>query len=248
MLSGSVELPLGKMVSADGLRFVMFPENFSTADLAEWQRYADASPEVTALSGMPIVWDEIAHLVVRSQVVSLIAAFVLVTIMLGVAYRRLRQTIASLVPIILTVSTLLGFLAVSNTQLNLMTAVLSSIVIGVGIDYAIHFIAAIDLARQGTRHHQPGHRAGRPADRRQRARHCCGVHRPLALTAQDSSSVVRDHASVDDHGSVGSTRRDPRLVARELSQSDRPPTNRLEHSAFFERPPPLNGIASLVKR
>ncbi|MBK5268060.1 MAG: MMPL family transporter [Acidimicrobiia bacterium] len=164
MLSGAVELPLGKMVSADGLRFVMFPEDFSTADLAEWQRYADSSSEVTALTGMPIVWDEIARLVVRSQVVSLIAAFVLVTIMLGLAYRRLRQTIASLVPIILTVSTLLGFLAVSNTHLNLMTAVLSSIVIGVGIDYAIHFIAAIDLARQ----EEPGtinraiERAGRP--------------------------------------------------------------------------------------
>ncbi len=164
LLAGDFELPLGRMVSDDGLRFVMFPENFTSADLTVWKDYAANSDEVTALTGMPIVWDEIARLVVRSQVVSLIVAFVLVTAMLGLAYRRLRQTIASLVPIILTVATLLGFLAFSGTDLNLMTAVLSSIVIGVGIDYAIHFIAAIDLARQ----EGPGtidraiERAGRP--------------------------------------------------------------------------------------
>ena len=50
-------------------------------------------------------------------------------------------------PIALTVLTLLGFLAASGIQLNLLTAVISSIVIGVGIDYAIHFVAAIDNAR-----------------------------------------------------------------------------------------------------
>ena len=70
----------------------------------------------------------------------------------------------ALVPIALTVATMLGFIAVSGIQLNLLTAVISGIVIGVGIDYAIHFIAAIDYARgQG-----PGYieraidRAGRP--------------------------------------------------------------------------------------
>ena len=47
----------------------------------------------------------------------------------------------------LTSATLFGFIAASGIQLNLVTAVLSSIVIGVGIDYAIHFVAAIDFAR-----------------------------------------------------------------------------------------------------
>ena len=83
----------------------------------------------------------------RAQFASLAVAFGLVTIMLLAAYRRIRETLASLVPIGLTVLTLLGFIAVSGIQLNLLTAVISSIVIGVGIDYAIHFVAAIDNAR-----------------------------------------------------------------------------------------------------
>ena len=148
VLAGDVALPVGEMVSADGLRFMVFPAGFSNADLQGWLDFAAARDEVRVLTGMPVVWDEIARLVLRSQVVSLVVAFGLVAIMLGGAYRRLRQTLVSMVPILLTVLTLLGFIAASGIQLNLLTAVVSSIVLGVGIDYAIHFVAAIEYARR----------------------------------------------------------------------------------------------------
>ncbi len=153
VLEGERPLPFGDMVGDDGLRFMLFPSDFSTADLRNWLEFAEDEAQIRVLTGMPVVWDEIARLVIRSQVVSLIAAFALVTIMLSFAYRRVRETIISLVPILLTVLTLLAFLAVSGIQLNLLTAVLSSIVIGVGIDYSIHFIAGLDLERQ----HGPGY-------------------------------------------------------------------------------------------
>jgi predicted RND superfamily exporter protein len=149
VLAGEMTLPVGKMVSEDGLRFMLLPSDFSTDDLRSWIEFAEDSPEIRELTGMPVVWDEIARLVLRAQVVSLAVAFVLVAVMLLAAYRRLRETIVSLVPIALTVMVLLGFIAISGIQLNLSTAVVSGIVIGVGIDYAIHFIAAIDHARIG---------------------------------------------------------------------------------------------------
>ena len=164
VLTGELVLPVGDLVSDDGLRFMLLPSNFSTDDLQQWLAFAEATPEIRELTGMPVVWDEIARLVLNAQFVSLIVAFVLVTAMLFLSYRKLRQTLVALVPIALTVATMLGFIAVSGIQLNLLTAVISGIVIGVGIDYAIHFIAAIDYARgQG-----PGYieraidRAGRP--------------------------------------------------------------------------------------
>jgi predicted RND superfamily exporter protein len=98
---------------------------------------------------MPVVWDEIARLVLSAQAVSLVVAYVLVSVMLLLAYRNIKETIVSLVPITLTLAAMLGFIAVSGIQLNLLTAVISSIVIGVGIDYAIHFVAAINIARRG---------------------------------------------------------------------------------------------------
>lgn len=162
--SGDAQLPMGEMVSEDGLRFVLLPSEFDSDDLQGWVEYADATEEIRVLTGMPLVWDEIARVVLDAQGISLAVAFVLVATLLALAYRRLRETLASLVPIALTVVTVLGFIAISGIQLNLMTAVVSSIILGVGIDYAIHFIAAIDIAREDG----PGYvlraidRAGRP--------------------------------------------------------------------------------------
>ncbi len=164
ILSGAQESPIGKMASADGLRFLLLPSNFDTAELRGWVDYAAHNDEIRVLTGLPILWDEIARLVLRAQIWSVLSALILVTLMLGMTYRKLRPTLAALVPILLTLGTLLGFIAAADIQLNLITAVASSIVIGVGIDYSIHFIAAIDYARPAG----PGYvlraieRAGRP--------------------------------------------------------------------------------------
>ena len=164
VFAGEFEFPLGEMVSDDGMRFMLLPGDFGSDDLAAWVEFADETDEIRVLTGMPLVWDEIARVVLEAQGVSLIVAFVLVATLLALAYRRLRETLASLVPIALTVAAVLGFIAVSGIQLNLMTAVVSSIILGVGIDYAIHFVAAIDIARKAG----PGYvlraidRAGRP--------------------------------------------------------------------------------------
>ena len=164
VLAGQVALPVGDMVSDDGLRFILFPADFETGDLESWLDFAEQRDEIVVLTGMPVVWNEIARLVLNAQATSLVVAYVLVALMLALAYRRLRETLVALVPITLTIATLLGFIAISGIQLNLLTAVVSSIVIGVGIDYAIHYIAAIDHARDAG----PGYvlraidKAGRP--------------------------------------------------------------------------------------
>jgi hypothetical protein len=147
VVTGGISFPLGDMVSSDGLRFMVLPADFTTDDLETWVTFAEDTPEILTLTGMPIVWDEIARLVLNAQMTSIAVAFVLVALMLLIAYRNFKETIVALLPITLTIATVLGFLSMSGINLNLVTAVISSIVIGVGIDYAIHFIAAINTAR-----------------------------------------------------------------------------------------------------
>lgn len=164
LATGETVLPLGEMVSSNGMRFLLLPADFTSEDVATWLDFAESEDTVRVLTGMTVVWDEIARLVVQAQATSLLVAYGLVALLLFAAYRRVRETLVSLVPITLTVLALLGFIAVSGIQLNLLTAVISSIVLGVGIDYAIHYVAAIDYARE----EGPGHilraidRAGRP--------------------------------------------------------------------------------------
>jgi len=40
------DTPLGKMVSNDGFRFILFPSAFTDADLKIWRNYADNSGEL----------------------------------------------------------------------------------------------------------------------------------------------------------------------------------------------------------
>ena len=147
LLAGDFQTPLGTMVSEDGLRFVLFPGAFETEDLEGWVAFVEQTDEVRLITGLPILWDSIARSVLRAQVRSLAAAFVMVVLMLAIAYRRVRETLVSLLPLVLTIATLLGFLAASGTHLTMVSATISAIVLGVGIDYAIHFIAALDHAR-----------------------------------------------------------------------------------------------------
>ncbi len=147
LMAGDSPLPLGDLVSDDGLRFMLLPGAHSPDDLRGWLDYADASDDVTVITGLSVLWDEIARLILRAQVFSVIAALALVALMLYGVYRNLRSTLVAMIPLVLTIAALLAFIAASGIQLNLITAVASSIVIGVGIDYAIHFVAAIDHAR-----------------------------------------------------------------------------------------------------
>ena len=147
LIEGEITPPLGPMVSEDGLRFALFTEAYSTADLQGWLAYAERTPEVRLLSGTPLLFDEMGRVVLRAQLTSLVAAFILVGLMLLIAYRRLGQTLLALLPLLLTTAVMLAFIAASGIQLNILTAIISGIVIGVGIDYAIHLFAAIEHAR-----------------------------------------------------------------------------------------------------
>jgi predicted RND superfamily exporter protein len=164
VLSGEQRGAMGRMVSDDGLRFILFPGAFTTEQLQGWAAWADANDQVRVLTGMPLLFDEMSRLVLRAQLNSLGAAFALVFLLLLIAYRRLGQTLIAMIPLVLTCAVLLGFIAVSGIQLHLLTAIISAIVIGVGIDYAIHLVAAIEHARDAG----PGYvlrgidKAGRP--------------------------------------------------------------------------------------
>ena len=148
VLTGERSGPMGRMVTQDGLRFVLFPGEFDSEELQGWLAWADGHELVRVLTGMPVLYDEMSRLVFSAQVRSLSTAFVLVFLMLLVAYRKIGATLQAMLPLALTCAVLLGFLAVSGIHLHLLTATVTAIVIGVGVDYAIHLVAAIEHARK----------------------------------------------------------------------------------------------------
>ncbi|MEE4116391.1 MAG: MMPL family transporter [Marinilabiliaceae bacterium] len=90
--------------------------------------------------GYAYVMSEFTDEIVKGQLSSLIFAILVVFILLSIIFKSLQGGVLSSLPIIASVIFLLGFMGYTGITLNPATALLSSIMIGVGVDYTIHFL------------------------------------------------------------------------------------------------------------
>jgi len=79
-------------------------------------------------------------LILAGQVSSIILSLILVLILLIVMFRSWKAGLIGSIPIIITAMISFGVMGLLNIPLSTTTALLSSIAIGIGIDYSIHFI------------------------------------------------------------------------------------------------------------
>jgi predicted RND superfamily exporter protein len=135
-------------ISDDAFRMFIRPVDIEADEIDGILAWAAAEPSVKVITGMPILFDQFNQIVVDSQVRSLGLALVLVFLMLLITLRSLKAAVVGLLPIVLTIAAVLTFLVVSNFNLNVLTANLSAIVIGVGVDYSIHLISGIYYFRR----------------------------------------------------------------------------------------------------
>lgn len=84
-------------------------------------------------------------LILEGQILSLILSLIVVIILLGIMFKNIKLGFIGAVPIIITAIISFGIMGWFDIALNTTTALLSSIAIGIGIDYAVHFIAQYKL-------------------------------------------------------------------------------------------------------
>jgi len=135
-------------VSDDGLRMMIRTEDLGSVDIDRLEDFVAEHPDIRVISGMPVLFNEMNRLVVQSQIRSLGLALALIFIMLLVTIRKLRAALVALVPIVITITAILGMLSISKFHLNIMTANMSAISVGVGVDYSIHLISGIYYFRK----------------------------------------------------------------------------------------------------
>ncbi|MGI2335045.1 MAG: efflux RND transporter permease subunit [Dehalogenimonas sp.] len=135
-------------ISDDAFRMFIRPVDIEADEIDGILSWTAAEPSVSVITGMPILFDQFNQIVVDSQVRSLGLALVLVFLMLLITLRSLKAALVGLLPIVLTIAAVLTFLVISDFNLNVLTANLSAIVIGVGVDYSIHLISGIYYFRR----------------------------------------------------------------------------------------------------
>jgi len=99
------------------------------------------APDITfyGLTGEAYVrnaqFDAITNSLNRSLAIAVIACLVVLVII----FRSLRYAIITLLPVLLVACWLYGFMFVMGYHLNMLTATIAAISVGVGIDFSIHF-------------------------------------------------------------------------------------------------------------
>jgi predicted RND superfamily exporter protein len=115
-------------------------------------RAIDASAEVT-MTGGPIARQQSLDAISRALRIGLPIAVVLCLIIAAAFMRSIRFALVSVVPILIVVAWLYAFMYVGGFAINLVTATIGAVSIGIGIDFAIHFTMRYreELGRLGTR-------------------------------------------------------------------------------------------------
>jgi predicted RND superfamily exporter protein len=79
-------------------------------------------------------------LILEGQIMSLVLSLFIVIILLSLMFKNWKVGLIGSVPIMITAAISFGIMGWFGIPLNTTTALLSSIAIGIGIDYAVHFI------------------------------------------------------------------------------------------------------------
>jgi uncharacterized protein len=103
---------------------------------------------IKAVGGQAVIMNELAATIIKGQIDSIICAFIAIFILIVILFRSFRAGLLASIP--LAVSLVLGFgvMGISGIPLDIATAIISSIVMGTGVDFTIQFLWKYRSARQ----------------------------------------------------------------------------------------------------
>jgi len=105
------------------------------------------SGSAVTVSGMFVLLTEIIQSLLQDQLHSFLCATVGIFLCMAVAFRSLRIGLISLFPNIFPVALLLGCLGWMGVPVNIGTAMIASVSMGLTVDSTIHYIFAFERAR-----------------------------------------------------------------------------------------------------
>jgi len=124
-----------KVIRRDILRYAQehFPEGYEV----EIAGHADIEAAFT-------------DLIVRSQIMSIFIALGIVFIIITLSFRSAKAGLFGIIPLSIAIMIIFGFMGFAGFMLDIVTSLVASVAIGIGIDYSIHFLSRYYHERQAT--------------------------------------------------------------------------------------------------
>ena len=105
------------------------------------------------ITGMIVVFRDMVLMIIRSSLLSIIFSIILIGLIVSFFFKKVPWGFLAIVPLSSAVIINFGLMGHFNISLNHITAILSAIVIGVGVDFAIHYIAQFERLSNKIDHH-----------------------------------------------------------------------------------------------
>lgn len=102
------------------------------------------------ITGMPHIYDKLNISLINSQASSVLLAIALMLIIVGLLFRSFSNAVYAIIPIIVTITILLGFMGYYGIKLDFASVLVASIALGIGIDYSIHIIISFNHSLKKT--------------------------------------------------------------------------------------------------
>ena len=94
-----------------------------------------------SVTGMAVVIRDLVYLVVQSSVISIVMSVILIGLITSLFFKRIAWGMMAIIPLSVAVVINFGFMGLAGIHLSHVTALLASVIIWVGVDFAIHYIS-----------------------------------------------------------------------------------------------------------
>ena len=94
-----------------------------------------------SVTGMAVVIRDLVYLVVQSSVISIVMSVIIIGLITSLFFKRIAWGMMAIIPLSVAVVINFGFMGLAGIHLSHVTALLASVIIGVGVDFAIHYIS-----------------------------------------------------------------------------------------------------------
>ena len=93
-------------------------------------------------SGLMIILKDFISMIIESSIISIIVSILAIFIVSFLFFKRLIWAALSVMPLSSAVILNFGLMGIFGVKLSHLTALLTSIIIGVGVDFAVHYISS----------------------------------------------------------------------------------------------------------
>ena len=122
-------------------RVMTTDEIVSTVDKIENYTQGLKSVEKASVTGMMVVLRDLVYLIVESSIISIVASVLIIGLIASMFFKRFLWGVMAIIPLSVAIIINFGFMGLAGISLSHVTALLASIIIGVGVDFAIHYIS-----------------------------------------------------------------------------------------------------------